>query len=634
MMPVTLLYTQVMGEYIPKSEYFEHPEKIVEFAESIGAFRLKAKDLENGGWFSYVDEKGNPTLDDSNEWEIQTAKCMNTQSRVAYLYTRLFMMTGKEKYLEHARYALKFLYEEGWRDGWVFLIDSDGVIVPDHWGTADYWSFMQHYALLGPSVMTEATGGEIDWGDGAPTDKDMLFKGVDFLYNEFWDPNPAHSGYYDHVSYDMSNRFGKGFTSNVDAITTHAHLMAAMYGGEHSTRLNEIGQVLVDHLVGHMDGAAIGFPEYYDTNWNNLDTLRSDIGHHVKTSWVLARAYLMDTTQTHFKDAAKKILWDIWDNGGYDITNGGVFSHANWKSGEITHTTKTHWMLEQGYTAGIINYHIADTQKDKDMYLEMADGNLSFFMDHQLDLVDGEGWDIMSEDGSEIETKSKGGLFNSGYHTVEWCYYVYMYGGLYYTQAPMSLYYKFLPKDSEWSIKLSPIAIQDDQLKITAVTIDGEAYDEFDMDSRTITFKEGVGGIVKVTYQVAASIGDSHLGTESSSENSSSIVNDISSSSEVVSSMDEYSSTESSLGDVESSHEEALSEAVITDLFAEGENSRDIVLHNLHDGTVVHSLNPDLNYSFFSVQGELLATAMPHTDGSLRIPNSILSGVVVIKQMR
>ncbi|MGL1904192.1 MAG: hypothetical protein OCC49_18805 [Fibrobacterales bacterium] len=631
--------SSVSAKYQPKSEYFEHPERIIEFAEGIGEFRLKAKDLDNGGWFSYVDRSGNPTFDDSNPYEKQSIKCMNTQSRVAYLYTRLFMMTGKEEYLEHARYALKFLYTHGWKDGWVFITDLQGNLDTEHWGNLEYWSFIQHYGLLGPAVMVEATGGDSEWSDGLGTDKEWLFKGVASLYDRLWDSNPDHRGYYMQASLDWSEKTGKGFTSNVDAITTHAYLMAAMYGGEHSTRLTEIGQVLVDHLVGSMDKAAIGFPERFDKYWNPKDTIQSDLGHHVKTSWVLARAYLMDTDQGHFKTAAKKILWDHWDNGGYDKTNGGIFSYANWQTGEIFHTAKMYWMLEQGYNAGIMNYYIADTEEDKDMYLEMADGNLDFYMKHQLDSDYGDNWAEVSADGSEVVEESKGGLFNTGYHTVEWAFYVYMYGGLYYTHVPVSLYYKYPPRDTAWSITLTPIAIQNDSLSITAVTLDGEDYLSFDGASRTLNFEAGVGGKVKVTFEMNSAISQDTL-TEVNSSSSISLSSSLSRESSDDINI-EYGSSEMSSSEESSSEESSFEEVSSADALS-SEDIVPMVEGALVDVSTISVYWKEVNtalyvsksnkfFKIYSLNGVFLGSGTTDSEGLLTLSTGEISQLIVLQ---
>ena len=118
--------------------------------------------------------------------------------------------TGDEQYLEYARHALKFLYDHGWNNGWYFITDIAGNYV-SHWGHNDWWSFQQHYALVGISAMVEATGGKINWNDGAATDHSWLIKGIASNYTKLWDANPATKGYFNYASTNWSNRVWSEF---------------------------------------------------------------------------------------------------------------------------------------------------------------------------------------------------------------------------------------------------------------------------------------------------------------------------------------------------------------------------------------------------------------------------------------
>ncbi len=484
--------TTVTG-YQPTCPLIVNPQEAIDFMLELITFRMNQRDNTNGGFYTNIDRQGN--------WTGANEKALCGQSRIAYAFVRAFMVTGDEQYLEYARHALKFLYDHGWNNGWYFITDIAGNYV-SHWGHNDWWSFQQHYALVGISAMVEATGGNISWNDGAESDHTWLMRGVTSNYNNLWDANPATKGYYNNANTAWTNKWGKGFHSTVDGMTTHALLMSMMFDSlNHKNRLIELADNVADHLVGNMVNAAAGFPEMFNADWS-IDNSNSnmDIGHGFKTAWVLQRSWLLNPDHPEYRDAGHALMEDLWEHNCYDTVYGAPYGYLNWQTGEITGTNKDFWMVEQGYTSGIINYYTAATQDQRNRYLRIADGSLNFFLDHNIDPVYGEAYSVMNRDGSAIVDGNKGGLFTAGYHSVELGYYAYLYGSLYYTKTPVQLYYLYPAEAVERTYKLTPIAIEDDVLKITEVTLDGAPYTDFDGDARTVHLPAGTGGKLCVTF--------------------------------------------------------------------------------------------------------------------------------------
>ncbi|MES2675367.1 MAG: cellulose binding domain-containing protein [Pseudomonadota bacterium] len=484
--------------YQPKSNFLIHPELMIDFVRDIAEFRLSTRDNVNGGFHTFINRDGTPS--GANQ------KSMNGQSRLAYGFTRAFQLTGDDKYLEHAHHALRFLYDHAWQEGWYFVTDDRGVPVANQFANVRWWSFQQHYALLGMGAMVEATGGEVSWGDGAETDLTWLNRGVSSNYNRLWDADPSRLGYFEYIDRNWTNGTGKGFTPTVDAITTHAAMLATLYDDPmHEQRLRDLADIIVTRFAGNMNQAAVGFPEVFDTDWKVVsDTEEADIGHLYKTSWVLLRAYLNNPTRSEYRDTAHAIFLDLANANTFDKVNGGIYSTLNWKTGALTSSNKNHWKLEQGFNSGMINYYTATNQSDKDIYLQVADGSLDFFMTHIRDTVFGDIWAEVNKDGTVVVDADKGGLFSAGYHSIELGYYTYMYGKLYYQLQPVQLYYKYPISAQARAIKLTPIDIQDDQLIVTAVERDGVPYTAFNGTTRTLQLPAGTGGKFKVTFARAS----------------------------------------------------------------------------------------------------------------------------------
>ncbi len=490
LLPVT--FTVTTG-YQPTSPYILHPELAIDFIRDIATFRSHQRDNDRGGYYTNIDRQGNPTS--ANE------KALCGQSRIAYTFVRAFMVTGDEQYLSMARYALKFLYDHGWNNGWYFITDLAGNYI-NHWGHNDWWSFQQHYALVGITAMVEATGGNVNWNDEAQSDHTWLMRGINLNYTKLWDSNQSTKGYFDRANTAWTNKWGKGFHATVDGITTHGLLMALMYDSlNHRQRFFELSDNVMDYLISNMSVSAAGFPEVYNSDWSiNTSVTSMDIGHGYKTAWVLQRAYLLDPSKERYRNGAQALMQNLWDHGTYDEVNGGPFTYLNWQIGEITGRNKDFWMVEQGYNSGMISYYTATTQEQRDLYLKIADGSINFFMNHQLDPVYGEAYSVVNADGSAIIDGSKGGLFTAGYHSSELGYYAYLYGSLYYHKKPVDLYYFYPAKSNEQNVKLTPLAIEDNLLKIIGVTLDGVPYSDFNTDTRTIHLPANVGGKLKVTF--------------------------------------------------------------------------------------------------------------------------------------
>jgi mannose/cellobiose epimerase-like protein (N-acyl-D-glucosamine 2-epimerase family) len=489
-LPVSLAIT---AGYQPTSPYILHPEMGIDFIKSIAAFRMKTRDNTHGGFYTNIDRQGNPTS--ANE------KALCGQSRVAYAFTRAFMVTGDEQYLEQAHHALKFLYDHGWNNGWYFVTDLAGNYVP-HWGHNDWWSFQQHYALVGIAAMVEATGGSMNWNDGSENDKTWLMRGVNSNYTRLWDSNPSTKGYFDKANTAWTNKWGKGFTPTVDGVTTHALLMALMYDStNHRQRLVDLADNIVGHMVQSIQPSGAGFPEVYNSDWSiDFSNTNMDVGHGYKTAWVLQRAYLRNPDHPEYLANAQKLMQNLWDHGAYDSVYGAPYSNLNWQTGAITNSNKDFWMTEQGLTAGLISWYTAQTQAQRDMYLRVADGSINFFMNHIVDPVYGDCFQDVSRDGSTIVDGTKGGLFTAGYHASELGYYTYLYGSLYYNKTPVQLYYYYPAENIARTVRLTPLAIEDNVLKILAVSLDNVIYGDFDGNARTVNLPAGVGGKLKVTF--------------------------------------------------------------------------------------------------------------------------------------
>jgi len=470
-----------------------------------------AYDPEFGGFFSNVDQFGNVTTLTPQRPGFGKVpykrKSLIVQSRHGYGFTKAFMLTGDEKYLDYAQSALGFLYDYGWdqvNDGWYCFAKSDGTIDYTQHDLRDLnqkWSFQQHYALLGIITHYEATHNS--------RTEEFMNKGINSLYSNLWDSRNGYEGYYEYADYDWKNKRGKSFTPTVDAITTNAESIYLITKEEkYKARLLQLADNITDHFIPQMDNPNVKalYPEVFNTDWAvDLNASKNgSIGHFLKTAWCFGRAYLCDTTRTEYKEAAIKILNQAWNykNGDvsiWDHKNGGPFYEINILTGEWNGTngnSKDYWTLEQGFTAAMLNYYITG---DK-VYLQMADEALDFFMNHFVDKENGEIFYTLDKTGTDIKKGIKGDDYKASYHSTEIGYYAYLYSSLYYLKGSAKLFYKFQPSDEERRITLTPIPIQENRLRIKSVKFNDSDYDLFEPDSRTLIIPPDIDGKFEVMF--------------------------------------------------------------------------------------------------------------------------------------
>ncbi|MEL6617158.1 MAG: AGE family epimerase/isomerase, partial [Bacteroidota bacterium] len=264
-----------------QSEHLADPDLLVDVLRTNAEFWMgDAWDQTRGGFYTNIDREGDVNI----AWG--TNKDVLTQSRDAFAFVRAFQLTGDEAFLDAARSALDFQYAHGWdpvHGGWFEKLGSAGTV---QGANNDKRAFIQHYAVLGPLAMWEATAGE--------TDRQWVMDGLAWNETHLWDARAGFEGYYDVVARNGSNGRGKGFNATVDAFTTHAFALDALEGSDATRqRLDALVANVTDRLLPTMADGPIGFAEIYNTDWDVLsasgDQRRTIMGHVLKTAWVLGR---------------------------------------------------------------------------------------------------------------------------------------------------------------------------------------------------------------------------------------------------------------------------------------------------------------------------------------------------------
>ena len=496
--------------YVPRSAFLRDPEEAKAFAVRSADFWVRhAFDREHGGTFADL-------LRDGTHARVvdRRRKTSNHQSRNAYAMTRAYMLTGDDVYLDHARSALDFLYTHSWdgvNGGWFAVHTPRGSVAAHDELNSRKDAFYQHYALLGIAAAVET--------EGRADDREWLHKGYGSLESGLWDSRERHEGYYDTADPDWENPRGKSFNATVDALTTHVLALHQLTGNpEYEQRAVDLAEQILTHLVGspsrprpgslRAPGTEFGFAQQFESDWSVLrdddedDDDRVYVGHVLKSAWVLLRVNAI-RPDNRYVEAARELIQEVWTygagtlHGAYDRQRGGVLSNYFWATGLLHRNEKLWWEQEQAFMAGLLHWYATG---DEDS-LRMADGSIDFFARHFEDPVFGEVYDTLEPDGDVIRPR-KAALNKAGYHSAETGYLGYVYGNLLYHRRPVTLHYRFEPQPRVQHIRLTPLDIAADRLRIRGVTLDGRPFCSVNRPDRTLVVPPRVGGEFAVQFEV------------------------------------------------------------------------------------------------------------------------------------
>ena len=476
-----------------QSAFLKYPDEAKKYVEGSVAFWEQAIDPVNGGYFRDIDREGNTT-------NIRE-KSMLAQSRHAFGFAKAFMLTGKQAYLDKAHEALAPLYQYGWdqvNGGWFIDFTEDWKKL-DTSGNTNKSSFYQHYGLLGIRAVVEAHPNNIDgqWYKTA----------LDLLHNKLWDYTPETEGYFAVADFDWNNPRNRSFHSSADGITVHGLADYLLSGTEENkARLLKSADNVVNRIVARMDDPAVlfGFPENYNTDWSvRTDRTNTSTGHILKAAWGLAEVYRVEPDR-RYMEASTKIVHEVLSHSlpgheAYDHVHGGPFGGYTWSTGmrrPPTSSEKRWWMLEEAFNIGITAWYTTGQLE----FLEMADESIDFYVKHFLDHEFGGVYTSTTAEGEALDTR-KAHRFKASYHSIELGYYAYLYGKLLYQREPATLHYRLEAKINDYEVTLTPLP-PEYCLSIEDVKLNGEEYDDFDADTRTIKVEAAEGGIFKVTFGI------------------------------------------------------------------------------------------------------------------------------------
>lgn len=518
-----------------QSEFrFEKQDWWIKQIEQLGDFYINAQfgSKENIDYRYYRTELTLEGTHLSGKYRQET----DTISRLVYGFASAYNLTGKEEYLEAAEKGTEYLRQhfralDTSEDicYWYHGIDVDGdrvrKILASEFGD-DYDAipaYEQIYALAGPVQTYRVTGDNRIYEDARRT--------INLFERHFLDKDKG--GYFSHIdpvtfdprsdtlTYDRARKNWNSVGDHTPAYLINLYLAT----GE---------KQFADMLLYTADIIAKYFPDYdhsafvqekFHEDWSKDQSWgwqgnRAVVGHNLKIAWNLTRVFNLEQKDT-YKALAEKIAelmpehgMDKQRTGWYDVVerlldDGQQFHRFAW------HDRKAWWQQEQGILAYLI-LHGTFASSD---YLKYARESSSFYNSWFLDHDSGGIYFNTLANGLPYllgTEREKGSHSMSGYHSFELCYLASVYTNLLITKQGMDFYFKPYPKNlKDGILRVAPDLLAQGSIRIESVTIDGEAYNNFDADALTVQLPD-TNERVKVCVRIVPTSGLSHFSAETS----------------------------------------------------------------------------------------------------------------------
>lgn len=404
-------------------------------------------------------------------------------SCTVYSFCVAYLLSGDEKYLQLAKHGLEYLYSSGWDaqyGGW--FTELNGANSPT---SRNKELFDQDYGNLGPVFYYFVTGDTKALSYAERTHRLSKEKAWDSTYQ----------GYYVGVNEDWSTGWtDKSFNSQIDTATAY---LIYLYLGTRKPELLEDLKTIGDVAVTYMfDAENQVIRERYSQNWSYIssyigDAEQVEIGHNLKTAWVLLRLYLL-TGETKYLECARKIggkmlntAWDTQHWGWYYTENAKKAAQGDYE------TQKCWWTQTEGSFMLLSLFRVTQNPVYIKYYLE----NAHFWNHCQLDLRYHEVYAYLKANGTPL-TRLKGDLYKSGYHSMEHALMNYLYLQLYVNRKPVTLYFNLSSTEEGTAHYVRPV--EDASVKIDSVEINGNEWPKFDAQAGCVYLPQGEQMKVKV----------------------------------------------------------------------------------------------------------------------------------------
>lgn len=485
----------------PDEWRFEAPEWWSIQARQIGDFYLKAQWPD--GNIDFRDYRTQITVEGAKIQE-RLRQETDTISRAIYGWASAYLLTGEERFLEAAEKGTEYLREHmraiDPTEGivyWYHAIDREGnrerKILASQFGD-DYDAlpaYEQIYALAGPTQTYRITGDL-----RIRSDIDMTLALFD---RYFFDREKG--GYFSHIDPITFNPRVEALgqdkaRKNWNSVGDHApayliNLWLASGEDKHADFLVYTADTICEHFPDYEHSPFV--QEKFFEDWSKDQSWgwqqnRAVVGHNLKIAWNLMRINSIRPKESYVSLARKiaeivpPIGSDSQRGGWYDVMERELGPGEEWHR-LAWHDRKAWWQQEQA----ILAYFILHGCLNNPEYLRWARESAAFYNAWFLDQDNGGVYFNVLANGIPYllgTERLKGSHSMSLYHSVELCYLSAVYSNLLINRVPMDFHFKPKPGGFKENIlRVSPDILPPGSIRLEAVWIDGQPYNDFDPDT-------------------------------------------------------------------------------------------------------------------------------------------------------
>ncbi|MFH1295796.1 MAG: AGE family epimerase/isomerase, partial [Bacteroidota bacterium] len=243
------------------------------------------------------------------------------------------------------------------------------------------------------------------------------------------------------------------------------------------------------------DGWILGYPAGFDRAWNHLPYMVDGkeqvyLGASLTAALFFLRLYYLTGEENyliHGKDIGEKLCLYGWDKDrGYWLTS--VEKEPPYRP---TDSQSVQWWIQiYGALLQLHLYHVTGEEHYLENFRKSESFYERYFRDHEYGGV----FSGVTPDGSFFGKGEKAGPWHTSYHEIEHGFLNYLYLNLYVNKKPVVLHFQL---DGPATHFVSPV--DDPNIKIMGVTINGGRWTNFDPLAHSITVPPGKNLHVQVT---------------------------------------------------------------------------------------------------------------------------------------
>lgn len=400
-------------------------------------------------------------------------------SRHIFSYSAAYLMTGKQKYIDIASKLVDYLITYGWDKEyglWYNEIDTFGEPID-----VQKDMFMQLYAVTGLTMYYAVTRDvEVDR---------YIQNSLDLLKDHAWDH--TYEGYINGLKRDLSvSDDSKRTTPQVAPISGYLAYLYPISRKQEYLLMQERGlEIIGNHMINFEEGWLL---DNYNRQWKREEDrhFRVNVGHNLEWVWLLLRLNLL-TDDEQLRREAFEHYEQLVDTAFHSDT--GAWQHwIDPKREDDEQKHSTWWVQAYGNMNELYLYHITDDPIHLERFVKGSRFWNNYFIDHEL------GGTYMSVGlNGELRRGDKATRSKTSYHAVEHGLLNYLYLGFWVEERPITLYYYIA--SAEEGDNFYPHIIEDLNLSVDSVKINGKKWDRFNVSEGTIELPDVEQAKVEVT---------------------------------------------------------------------------------------------------------------------------------------